>query len=74
MMALLCQDIGYVKGICTSDHNNIIATGIGNETIQIPADLSDAALQPYHVDRAKLFIKERFGGKMFAVDADQIIQ
>ena len=74
MMALLCHDIGYVKGICTADHNNVIATGIGNETIQIPADLSDAALQPYHVDRAKLFIKERFGGKMLLrLDADQII-
>lgn len=62
IMALLCHDIGYVKGICNADHDNIIAT-VDNETIEISPNLSDAALQPYHVDRGKLFIKERFGAK-----------
>lgn len=64
IMALLCHDIGYVKGICKADRKDRIATGIGDEVVSISSDLSDAAMQPYHVDRAKLFIHERFGEKM----------
>ncbi len=73
MMALLCHDIGYVKGICRADHGNVVATGVGDETIELPHGKSDAVLQPYHVDRARLFIKERFGGKMLLkLDVDAI--
>ncbi len=34
---------------------------------------TDAALTPYHVDRSKLFILERFGGKLLmSADANEI--
>jgi hypothetical protein len=62
-MALLCHDIGYVKGVCRADRFGIYATGIGSETVEISETGTNAALTPYHVDRSKLFIKERFGGK-----------
>lgn len=75
MLATLCHDIGFVRGICEKDHNGTIATGIGNETIKLSHTKSDAALTPYHVDRSKLFIKERFGEKLFAeeINADLVI-
>jgi len=73
MIALLCHDIGYVRGICRNDSPDAIATGIGDETISLPDGGTDAALAPYHVDRSKLFVKERFGGPMLVeVDAGLI--
>ena len=61
MMAVLCHDIGYVKGVCRNDTKDRFATGKGDETVPIPPDGTDVALTPYHVDRSKLFVKERFG-------------
>jgi len=64
MVALLCHDIGYVKGVCRADGDGRYATGIGDETVAIPPEGTDAALTPYHVDRSKLFVRERFGGQL----------
>lgn len=71
--ALLCHDIGYVRGICKADRDDAFATGIGDETIELPPGSTDVAMTPYHVDRSKLFVKERFGGKMLLdMDPDVI--
>ena len=64
MMALLCHDIGYVRGICKNDRGNVCATSMNGHTVEIPEGSTDAALALYHVDRGKLFIHERFGGKL----------
>jgi hypothetical protein len=69
IMALLCHDIGYVKGICRNDREGEYATGIGDERVSIPPGGSSAVLAPYHVDRAQLFIRERFS-KNLLVDVD----
>jgi hypothetical protein len=61
--ALLFHDIGYVRGICKADHGNRVATGIGDELIELPAHSTDAALSRYHVDRSKMFVMERFGAE-----------
>ena len=66
MIALLCHDIGYLKGICSADKDNVFATGIGDDKVEISPTLTDAALAPYHVDRSKLFIRERFGKKLLS--------
>jgi hypothetical protein len=60
MIAVLCHDIGYVKGVCRNDLNDIFATGVGTETVFISPEGTDVALTPYHVDRSKLFVRERF--------------
>jgi hypothetical protein len=60
MVAVLCHDIGYVKGVCRNDTKDMFATGVGNETVFISSEGTDVALTPYHVDRSKLFVKERF--------------
>lgn len=75
IISLVCHDIGYVKGVCRSDREaeRMYATGRDSEMIYLQPGASDAALTPYHVDRAKLFIKERFGGHKL-IDADLIKQ
>lgn len=62
LISLLCHDIGYVKGVCRQDGNNLYATGCGDTLISLPPGASDASLTPYHIDRGKLFVEERFGG------------
>ena len=70
MMALLCHDIGYVKGVCRHDGNGKFATGSNGETVELPFGSTDAALTPYHVNRSKLFVMERFGNSLVSeVDA-----
>ncbi len=59
LLACLVHDIGYVKGICSGDTaNNVVITETG-QTMDWPRGASDACLQPYHVDRSKIFIMER---------------
>jgi hypothetical protein len=62
-VALLFHDIGYVRGICRADRGNRVATGKGNELIEMPAESTDAALSSYHLDRGLMFIEERFAAE-----------
>ncbi|OUL21279.1 metal-dependent phosphohydrolase [Nostoc sp. T09] len=73
IISLVCHDIGYVKGVCRQDKETegLYATGKNDRMISLPAGASDASLIPYHVDRAKLFIDERFGGHKL-IDAEVI--
>ena len=74
VIALLCHDIGYVKGACRNDKGNLIATGVNNEMVEVSSDWTNAVITPYHVDRGKLFVRERFGGKtQFDVDVETIV-
>src|SRR5262245_21847253 len=69
-IALLCHDIGYVRGVCRCDAAGVVATGIEDETTTIDPGGTDAALTPYHVDRSKQFVCERFGGDLLAAQVD----
>lgn len=71
IISLLCHDIGHIRGICRRDGEREFATGIGDEKVELLPGATDAALSPYHVDRGKLFIRERFGGNTY-VDAEVI--
>lgn len=64
MISLVCHDIGYVKGVCRQDQValRVYATGQEGQTVTLPPGSTDASLTPYHVDRGKLFVEERFGG------------
>ena len=77
MIAVICHDIGYVKGVCRNDTKDRFATGVGDETVTISPQGTDIALAPYHVDRSKLFVKERFGAGLLQnmtkhLDADLV--
>lgn len=73
MISLVCHDIGYVRGVCRQDcvEKNTYATGQGRNTVTLADGATDAALTPYHVDRGKLFVEERFGGHGL-IDAEVI--
>ena len=70
-LALLCHDIGYVKGVCRADRPGRYATGRDGQVVSLPFGATDAALTPYHVDRGQLFVQERFGGHAL-LDVDRI--
>jgi hypothetical protein len=71
VIALLCHDIGYVRGVCRDDREGSYTTGIGQQTVTLPAGATDASLTPYHIDRGKRFVRERFSGHAF-IDAEMI--
>src|SRR5262245_7969374 len=73
VISLLCHDIGFVRGVCRQDRReqSLFATGRDNQLAKLPPGCSDASLSPYHVDRGKLFIQERFGQHKL-IDAEAI--
>ncbi|HIK57354.1 MAG TPA: metal-dependent phosphohydrolase [Synechococcales cyanobacterium M55_K2018_004] len=71
VVSLVCHDIGYVKGVCRRDQDGYYATGKGDEMVTLPPGASDASLTPFHVDRAKLFVDERFGNNRL-IDAEVV--
>lgn len=72
MVAVLCHDIGYVKGVCRKDTKDTFATGAGDGTVFISPEGTDVALTPYHIDRSKLFVRERFGVSLLQYPAKQL--
>lgn len=74
-ISLLCHDIGYVKGVCRKDSKllGMYATGVDGKSVSLPPGATDASLTPYHVDRGKLFISERFCGHKL-IDAQTIMR
>lgn len=60
IIALLCHDIGIVRGICQDDTDTLFATGIGTQLVSLKVGASDAAMLPYHLDRGKLYIAEQY--------------
>ena len=57
--ALLCHDIGYVRGVCSADRPDSFVINEDGDRVTLPRGASDAALTPYHVERGKIFVKER---------------
>jgi len=62
VISLLHHDIGYMRGICKADRSGRYAINDRMDTVTPPPGATDAYLTPYHVDRGKLFIRERFAG------------
>jgi hypothetical protein len=60
IVALLCHDIGYVRGVCQEDSLGLYTTGQRGAMVALPVGATDAALTPYHVDRGQCFVRERF--------------
>ncbi len=72
MVAVLCHDIGYVRGICRNDRPGVYDTGVDGKCVEISMDGSNALLTPYHVDRGKLYVRERFSNSPIGFDVDLI--
>ncbi len=71
--ALLCHDIGYVRGVLTGDTETSFVIDADGNRVTAPRGASDAFLTPYHVDRGKLFVRERFGPVPF-IDEECVAQ
>ena len=61
LVALLCHDVGYVKGACRQDDQkkSLFDDGEGG-LVEIPATGTCALLSPHHVSRSKQFVNEHF--------------
>jgi hypothetical protein len=57
--ALLCHDIGYLRGICPGDSDTTFVIDEAGKTVTAPRGASDAFLAPYHVERGKIFVRNR---------------
>jgi hypothetical protein len=73
IMACLTHDIGYVRGVVQGDEDESYVADVTGRTVRLPRGSSDAALAPYHVDRSKLFVRERLDG-VEEVDAERIVR
>jgi hypothetical protein len=71
VVACLTHDIGYVRGVVQGDEDDAFVADITGRTIRLPRGSSDAAMAPYHVDRSKLFVLERFDA-VEELDANRI--
>jgi hypothetical protein len=71
MMAALAHDLGYVRGVCAGDTADLFVIDDAGNTIAPPRGASDAFLTPYHVDRSKITVRERFK-KVPQVDGERI--
>ena len=72
-VALLCHDVGYVRGACRGDTATEVVVGAAGEMATLPRGASDAWLTPYHVDRGKVFVRERAAAVLGdAIDPERV--
>lgn len=60
IVAALYHDIGFVRGVCSGDRDGHFIIDAAGHTVDLPRGASDAALGPYHVERSKIAVRERF--------------
>jgi hypothetical protein len=65
------HDIGYVRGVVKGDSNNSFAVNEEGMKVALSRGASDAALGPYHVDRSKIFARQRLA-RSAALDAERV--
>jgi hypothetical protein len=70
-LATLAHDIGYIRGVCRQDRPGFYVIDASGKTVSPPRGASDAFLGPWHVERSKIAVRERFGEHPF-VDADRV--
>jgi len=69
--ALLIHDIGYVRGACKGDGANDVVIDDNGGRVTPPRGSSDAFLAPYHIERGKIYARERFKDSDY-VDEERI--
>jgi hypothetical protein len=72
IFAALNHDIGYVRGICAGDTAEHFVIDAAGNTVTPPRGASDAFLMPYHVERGKIFVRERFAPVPY-IDEERIV-
>jgi hypothetical protein len=70
-LATLSHDIGYLRGVCRGDQPGSYVIDGDGHTVTPPRGASDAFLSPWHVERSKLAVRDRFGEHPY-IDADRL--
>ena len=71
--ALLIHDIGYVRRDCKEDGANDVVVDETGRRVTPPRGASDAFLAPYHIERGKIYARERFKDSEF-IDEERIVR
>ena len=71
ILAALTHDIGYVRGVCPGDTAEHFVIDVAGNTVTPPRGASDAFLTPYHVERGKIMVRERFAPVAF-IDEERV--
>ena len=58
-IALLCHDLGYLRGICPGDTEQSFVTSEEGDLVRAPRGASDAFLTAHHIERGKIFVRHR---------------
>lgn len=73
MVALMVHDIGYTRDLCDGDSETLVVINEAGDTICPPRGASDAYLTPYHVDRGKMYVRQRFADSSL-IDENRIAE
>ncbi len=68
--ALMCHDVGYIKGACQGDQVRKNCYVTGDAAVQLNPNATDASLTPYHVKRGQMVVEERLAS--VSIDADRV--
>lgn len=60
VVAMLCHDIGYVRGLCRGDNSVTLVTGVDGQSFKNIDGSSDAIMMPVHVNRGKRYVEETY--------------
>ena len=71
IVALLVHDIGYTRDICEGDTDAEVIVNAAGDKVCPPRGASDAFLAPYHIDRGKIYVRQRFAGSSL-IDEERI--
>jgi hypothetical protein len=71
IVAALCHDFGYLRGVCRGDNGDQQMINAAGDTVRLPCGASDASLAPYHVSRSQIVVLERFASHGL-VDGERI--
>lgn len=71
--ALLIHDIGYVRGACKADGSADVVIDEEGRRMTPPRGASDAFLSPHHIERGKIYARERFEASRF-IDEERIVR
>lgn len=70
-VALLCHDIGYLRGICPGDTDRTFVMNERGGVVRAPRGASDAFLTPHHIERGNIFVRHRCAAIEF-LDVERI--
>jgi hypothetical protein len=72
-IALMCHDLGYLRGICPGDTESAFVINEQGDTVRAPRGASDAFLTPHHIERGKIFVRHRCA-VIEDLDAERIVR